>query len=179
MKLLRNILSLIIGRPIDDNWRVVKKLYHGSCHKIKDDILNVGTAHINGLRTEATAVFATSDFFHAMAYAAMCNIGDGWKIPHSGVGLFLEKMKKNKINTCYIYEVDSRGFRQDFWTDYYRKKPAKINRVIKINIQKEIKSGNLKVYCFNNVDFTGMTSLEKMDHAYKQIRAKKYKRYTG
>lgn len=179
MKFIRNIVSIIIRRPIDDNWRVIKTLYHGSQHKIKDGILKPVRAPINGFQGEFVATFATSDWAHALKYAAQSCIGDGFFVPDD-IGLFLEKIKKDKINTCYIYEVDSKGFKPDYWTAYYYKKTVKIKKIHKIDINKEIKSGRLKVYRFDNLDVSNISNpIKKMDMAYEHIRAKKYKKHTG
>ncbi len=177
MKLLRNLYSFIIKRPVDENWKIIWTLYHGSNKNIKNGILLKNTAPTKGFTDQTHGVFTTSDYSHALKYAVARTLGNIWFAPDRR-GLFIEKKPKTRPKTCYIYEVDSKGFVNDFFNDYHSNKNVKIKKVHKIDIAQEQKSGNLNIYLLTNFDLSNIDDpIEKMNLTYKQILAKKYKKY--
>ena len=126
-----------------------KTLYHGSQFKISDGIIHKRPAHINGMKTPITAVFATPSFTHAKLYAMMRLISSGWKSPQSVDTLYVEQLNQNIPKKAYVYEVDSDGFLSD-GSDYYCLTDKKTKKVYEIDIMQEIKNGNIKVYVLKN-----------------------------
>ena len=155
-----------------------KTLYHGSPIKINDGLVRIKPGHINSMKTEITAVFATSDFSHAKLYAAMRYIGDGWKSPRGSNTLFVQEIQKKISDKAYIYELDSDGFKQDEGTDYYCLNDKEIKRIIEIDILEEIKNGNIKVYVLQDkIDFSNLSRQKSLDLWRKTIKENKFKLY--
>ena len=109
---------------------IPKTLYHGSQFKISDSIIHKRPAHINGMKTPITAVFATPSFTHAKLYATMRLIGtdSGWKSPQGIDSLYIEQLNQNIPEKAYVYEVDADGFLLD-GSDYYCLTDKKIKKV--------------------------------------------------
>jgi len=154
----------------------IKRLYHGSPEKIEDGKIRVRPGHINGMKTEITAVFATSDLANARLYAAMRFIGTGWKFPRDSGKLFVEKLQPSISGKAYIYELDNDGFERDGPIDYYSLEDKKIKDVIEIDIMNEIKNGNIKVYILD-VDTSNMTSKESLPLCEKAMKEGSFKLY--
>lgn len=143
------------------NNKLPETLYHGSCVKIDTGFIQASPGHINHMKTEITAVFATSDFAHARLYAVMRLIGSGWKSPVGAFALYVERLKTNIPKKAYVYELDSDDFIHDTGTDYYCLTDKKIKRVIEIDIMQEIKNGNIRVYVLKKrIDFAHMSDKE-------------------
>jgi len=158
--------------------KLIKTLYHGSPVKINDGIIRIKPGHINGMKTEITAAFATSDFAHACLYATMRSIGDGWKSPRGSDKLFVQKIQPSISGVAYIYELDFDGFEQDGDSDYYSLQDKEIKRTIEIDILQEIINGNIKVYVLQDeVDFSNLSRQESLDLWDRTLRENKFKLY--
>ena len=106
-------LSLFFGTLIRMNDKLPEILYHGSRVKIDTGFIQMSPGYIDHMKTEITAVFATSDFAHARLYAVMRLIGSGWKSPVGSSALYVERLKPNIPEKAYVYELDSDGFMHD------------------------------------------------------------------
>ena len=153
------------------NNEMPKKLYHGSRFKIDDGFIRARPGHINGMKTEITATFATSDFAHARLYAVMRLIASGWKSPNGSDTLYVENIIKDIPEKAYVYELDSNGFNHDQDDEYYCLTDKPIKNVVEIDIMKEIKKGNIKVYVLKEkIDFASMPRQESMELWRKTLR---------
>lgn len=140
-----------------------KTLYHGSRFKITDGFIRIKPGHINEMKTEITAAFATSSFERARMYAMMREIASGWKTPCIN-SIYVEKMRPNFPEKVYVYELDSDGFEHDTGTDYYSITDKPIKNVIEIDIKHEIQSGNIRIYVLKEkIDFLSMPWEEQLE----------------
>ena len=124
-----------------------KTLYHGTQKQIKDGVIHPMPAHRNNMKTEVTAVFATSDFVHAKNYACMRLIASGWKSPATSDTLYIQRLNPDiSGKKAYVYELDSTGFEQDVDGSYYSLADKPIKKETTIDVMQEIQEGRIKVY---------------------------------
>lgn len=122
-------------------------LYHGTQKQIKDGVIHPMPAHRNNMKTEVTAVFATSDFVHAKNYACMRLIASGWKSPATSDTLYIQKLNHDiSGKKAYVYELDSDGFEQDVDGSYYSLADTPTKKEIPIDVMQEIQEGKIKIY---------------------------------
>ena len=121
-------------------------LYHGSKSEITDGVIHAHPAHRNHMKTPVTAVFATANLTHAKLYAIMRLVGEGWLSPRGQGTLYVEKIKLDFPSRAFVYELDSDGFERDVDGSYYCLSDRPIKNIIEIDIKKEIRNGNLKIY---------------------------------
>ena len=152
---------LFLGMFLGMDSKLPDVLYHGSRVKIDTGFIQMSPGYIDRMKTEITAVFATSDFAHARLYAVMRLIGSGWKSPVGSSALYVERLKPNIPEKAYVYELDSDGFMHDTGTDYYCLADKKIKRIIEIDVMQEIKNGNIRVFVLKErIDFSNMSEKE-------------------
>lgn len=150
-----------------------KILYHGSQYEMPDGVIHAKPAYVTSTNTPINAVFATSDFAHARLYAVMRIIASGWKTPYGSDSLYVERMNHEVPEKAYVYELDADGFEYDARTDYYSVTDKKIKNIIEIDIMKEIKNGNIKIYILKEkIDFSNM-SQEHARALWRELRQNK------